>query len=294
MRKKTPQRQNFWKTRKLETSKNKNKSRPKTKIKRKTTASKTRKPSFNFPFTRIASILFKLALVIGALFLLYTVIAKAASFISALEITSLKDIEIVGIENLTQEDVKAALPFKTGANIFSVKLSSAQDIVLRNKPEIKSIAMKRKFYDGGLSKIHIQIEERIPEAFIRSGSTLRGIDFDSISFPLRGQMKEMKIPIIASRPNKNISEVLNFIKILKENSPDFFAKIKEIDIDANDITFVNEDGVFVYWGHAADINLDEKIEIFNKIYDDARAKFNKIDYVDITFYNAGRVIIKPK
>jgi cell division septal protein FtsQ len=296
MRKKTQQRQNFWKSRKVETSKRNNRShsRPKNKFKRKTTATKTRKPPINFPFTRISALLFKVAIIVGALFLLYAVVSKASTYINTLEMTSLKDIEVVGIENLTQDEIKAALPFKTGVNIFSIKLSSSQEYLMRNKPEIKSISMKRKFYDGGLSKIYVQIEERIPEAFIRNGASLKGIDFDSISFPLRGSMKDMNIPIITSKSDKNIREVLSFIKIIKDSSPEFFTKIKEIGIEANDITFVNEDGALVYWGHAKDINLEKKIEIFNRIYDDAKAKFNRIDYVDITFYNAQRVIIKPK
>ncbi|MDR2860268.1 MAG: FtsQ-type POTRA domain-containing protein [Elusimicrobiota bacterium] len=279
---------NYWKNRKIDMAQKRNNfGKP----------YKQNEDSFwdDIPVTSILKKVFRMALIAGVLFLLYFGISKLIDYVCALEIISIKDIEVVGTQNISQSEIKNLLPFQIGENIFTADLSDLEDEIKQVKPEIKRISINRKLFDGGLSKITVSIEERIPQAFIKTANGLKGIDFDNKQFPLRGDMKNMKMPVISYKNDKEIALILDFLETIKPSSEDLFDSIREVRIiDADDIAFTDDRGTFIYWGAVNDEKISDKLKIFNKIYADAKNKYDKIDYIDMTFYITGRAIIKPQ
>ncbi|MDR1952830.1 MAG: FtsQ-type POTRA domain-containing protein [Elusimicrobiota bacterium] len=236
----------------------------------------------------------RMALIAFAVFLIYNLISKGIDKFFALEIMTIKNIEIIGTQNVSVSEIERIIPFGIGDNIFKVDLSELEDTIMTKNPEVRNISINREIFDGGVSKVSIKIEERVPEAFVKNGNILKGIDSDNKQFPLRGDMKSMKLPLIAYKTDKEAEMILDFLRYSKPALKGFFNNIKEVKIvDAGDIVFIADDGTFVYWGDYVDKNLSKKTDIFQKIYTDAKSKYEMIDYIDMTFFTSGRAIIKP-
>ncbi|MDR2772256.1 MAG: cell division protein FtsQ/DivIB [Elusimicrobiota bacterium] len=235
----------------------------------------------------------RMALIAGFVVMAYFSVSKGIDRFFALEMMMIKDIEIVGMENVKVSEIKNLLPFEIGDSILKANMSDIKDEIMLQKPELKEVSINRKIFDGGLSKVSVTIEERVPEAFVKTGGALEGIDFDHKKFPLRGNMKDLKIPLIAYKTDQEEAVLLDFLRYSKTAFKDHFDDIKEIQIgEAGDIVFVNRDGTLVYWGSATDTN-SSKVDMFEKIYSDAKSRYEYIDYIDMTLYVSGRAIIKP-
>jgi cell division septal protein FtsQ len=247
----------------------------------------------NFDYPKAAGIFIKLILAIVFCVMAYHFILKGIDFIYGLEIIKIKDIEIVGAVCLSESEIKKLVDFEIGDNIFSANLSELESKILEKKPEIKTIAIDRSFFDGGLSKIRIEILERAPVAFVKTQNGIKAIDDEIKEFNVRGQMKDLRLPIISYKTTFEAGEILDFIKNIKIINEDFLANIKEIkSIDGIRVLIIS-DGTMVYWGDE-DVNLAKKINMFERIYGDAKMRLSKIDYIDMSVYNLGRAIVKSK
>jgi cell division septal protein FtsQ len=238
--------------------------------------------------------LVKLVLILCFLFAVYFGIKKLASYVYALDIIELKSIEIVGIDNMSEERIRALLPFEIGQNIFSPNLGELENEILKDTPEIKGISIDRAVFEGGLNKIEITVKERQPEVFIFMGGVLKGLDFDNVPFVLYGKNKNLTLPTLYSKSSEDTARLLSFVKFLKPLGDDVLGNIKDIKISGADISFTNRDGTLVFWGPFIDKDSKYKFEVFRQIYLHAKSNYNKIEYIDMTLYLDGRAIIKRK
>jgi len=242
---------------------------------------------------KIVKLLAYLIVLCLAVFLLYKGYQKVVDYAYNSDLFVIKDIEVVGGKNVTKSEIKELLPFNIGDNLLKVDLSQAEREIKKIKPELKDISVSRRW-----KKVHVRLYERTPEAFIYTDSATKnmvGIDFDNKPFPLRGFMSGMKVPLLTYRNDDERARLLKFLKAFKPVSKDFLDNIDEIKFsNTDDVIFITRDGVTVYWGDERPDNLRYRFDKFEKIYADAMLKYKKIEYVDMTLYDIGRAVVKPK
>jgi cell division protein FtsQ len=205
-----------------------------------------------------------------------------------IEIMTINDIEIVGIKNITKSEIKKLLPFKIGDNILKVNLSSTENKIKKLKPELKNILINRRW-----QKIKVKLYGRTPEAFVMHNNTMFGIDFDGNLFPLRGFTDIIKVPKLIYKSNEEKEQLLDFIKRFKLICGEFLNNLSEIKLNnTKDIVFVMKDDIIVFWGNEKPKHTSYKFDKFQKIYIDGISKYKKIEYINMTFYYYGKVIIK--
>lgn len=223
-------------------------------------------------------------------FLIYFGCKKLVGYVYASESIAVKDIDVIGCKNVTKTEIKELLPFKIGDNILKINLSDAEDKIMAVKPELKDISINRRW-----QKVRVKLYERTPEAFIVSGKSVLGVDFEDTPFPLRGFMSGMKIPTITYKNEEDRGKILHFIKLFKPVCGDFLDNIAEIKYsNSGDVVFKTYDGTVIYWGDERPEYMAHKFDKFQKIYVDATAKHKEIEHIDMTFYDLGKAIVKPK
>lgn len=220
---------------------------------------------------------------------MYIMCKKFMNIVYRSNIMIIKDIAITGSKNITKTEIRELIPFNIGDNILKINLSQAEKEIKSLKPELKNIVMRRAWH-----KVKIKLYERTSEAFVENNGELLGIDFDDITFPLRGFMREDKVPRINYKTDKERKQLLVFVKRLKNTGVGFLSDILEINMSSTgDIVFVLNSNTIVFWGDDVSEQLCDKFKKFQKIYVDAIAKYKNIEYIDLTLYSLGRVIVKP-
>lgn len=239
---------------------------------------------------KIGRVIIFLLLICAAVFFVYKGIDKLVSYAYNAESMVVKEIEVIGNKNITKAEIKELLPFSIGDNLLKIDLSEAEDRIKKVKPELKDISINRRW-----QKVKIKLYERTPEAFVFEENVLMGIDFEDKPFPLRGFMSGMKIPKITYKTQEQRAELLKFIKAFKPVCKDFLDNIAEINFSkTGDLVFKTHDEIVIFWGDDRTELLSYRFDKFEKIYVDALSKHKKIEYVDMTFYNLGKAIVKPK
>lgn len=231
----------------------------------------------------------RLFLVLILIILVVVLFTKIKHYLYACDKFQIETIEIVGYQNITQVEIKELIPFETGDNLFKVNLSDAEDKIKILKPELKDITMLRRW-----KKVLIKLKERQPEVFIMQGDSLIGLDFDNISFGLRGHMFDMKIPILRFTTNEEKLKLLEFVKLLKPYTKDFIQKITEVKFgDVDDIILLIDGKTIVYWGEFNKPEIKNKIKKMLIVFEDATKKYTNLDYIDLTFLEKDKIIVKP-
>ncbi|MDR1695778.1 MAG: FtsQ-type POTRA domain-containing protein [Endomicrobium sp.] len=202
---------------------------------------------------------------------------------------TIRDIEISGCKNVTKSEIRELLPFKVGDNLLKIDLSEAENEIKKVKPELKNISINRRW-----QKVTVKLYERTPEAFVAGKDGILGVDFEDRPFPLRGFMSGMKVPRLNCKTDVGRGELLNFVKAFKPVCKDFLDNIEEIKFGTyGDIVFVMHDGTVVYWGDARKERMERRFDKFGKIYVDAMSKHKKVEFIDMTYYDSGRALVKP-
>jgi cell division protein FtsQ len=238
---------------------------------------------------KIFKIFFYLVFFGGIVYSLYFGINKLLSIVYKSDKIIIKDIDIVGAKNITKAEIKEILPFKVGDNLLKVKLFETESEIKKLKPELKNIIINRRW-----QKIKIKLYERVPEAFVMQNGEIRGIDFDNMTFPLRGFMSEMKIPKIIYKNDEERKRLLEFIKRFKLSCDGFLDNILEMRINnTDDIIFVVAGNTTIIWGGEMPEYLPNKFKKFRKVYEDAIFRYKQIEYINMNLYSLGRIIVKP-
>jgi cell division protein FtsQ len=238
---------------------------------------------------KIIKLFFCLVLLIIIAFLIYFGSKKLINLVYDSDKMTIKDIEIVKTKNITKAEIKELLPFKIGDNLLKINLSEAKHEIKKLKPELKNIVISR-----GWQKIKIRLYERTPEAFVTECDKIFGIDFDDTPFPLRGFMSKMKVPKLFCKSDSERKELLSFIKRFKSTCGDYISNISEMKFsNTKDIVFIMRDNTLVFWGNERPEDLSHKFNKFQKIYLDAISRYKRLEYIDMTFYDFGKAIVKP-
>jgi cell division protein FtsQ len=231
----------------------------------------------------------------ASVFLIYFGGRKLLEIVYKSDRILIKDIEVLDAKNVTKSEIKELLPFNIGDNLLRVNLSEAEEGIKKLKPELKNITINRRW-----QKIRVRLYERTPEAFVMNDDNMVGIDFDDMPFPLRGFMATMKVPKIICKSLSQRGDILKFIKRFKSVCGGFLDNISEIKFsNTGDVIFVmrsnasDTNNTIVFWGEEPPEHLVSKFEKFQKVYVDAMAKYKQIEYIDMTLYNSGRIIVKP-
>ncbi|MDD2523746.1 MAG: FtsQ-type POTRA domain-containing protein [Endomicrobiia bacterium] len=215
------------------------------------------------------------------------------SYIYASDNFLIEDIDVSGCNNVTKTEIRELIPFKTGDNLFKVDLSKAEKEMQKCKPELKDISMSRNLMS---KKITITLKERNPEVFILRDNEIVGLDFDNMPFALRGNMFDMKVPILKYSSEKERLDLLNFVKIFKPYIKDLIPRITEIKYgEVEDIIFVLDNKTLIFWGSPKEKDIKDKVKKLKIVCEDSFKRYNSVDYIDLTFLdeNKNKIIIKP-
>ena len=212
------------------------------------------------------------------------------SYVSKSEILTIKSIDVSGTKNVSREEILALLPFDAGDNVLSQNLGKAGKEVLRLKPELKQIRFRR-----GFKKISVYVTERVPVGFVTVQGSRLGIDYDNVTFPLRGENLKLELPEINAGNDSDRHEILFFIKIFSEKAKDYFSKSSSFYLESiEDATLKLKDGTRIVWGKVDKDKFDMKLRRLNEILADAAKRFPGIEYIDLNYLDSGRVLVKPK
>jgi len=215
---------------------------------------------------------------------------KAANqFLFNSECFRIRVIDIRGTKNVAQSEILALLPFREGDNIFKPLLSETEGNIRQCKPELKDISIRR-----GWKKIVVDLEERQPVACLMLDGQRLGIDDDNKPFPLRGKLVKEELPEIVNKNDAERKEILEFIRMFAPEAKALYPQVARFGMESvNDIVFEFKDGAKVFWGPPEKNKLKAKLRRLNQVMEDARSRFATYEYINLCYFDDGRVIVKP-
>lgn len=212
-----------------------------------------------------------------------------SGFLFNSDIFRIRKIEIEGNRVISSNEIVALLPFREGDNLFKIWLSQAEDNVRQCKPELKKISMHRRWH-----RVLITLEERRPLACVMQNGQRLGLDEDNQPFPLRGKLSREPLPEIVATPATDRPEVLRFIALFSVEAKQLFPQIARLSLaPVDDIMFETKDNLRVYWGRVEKDVIRRKLRRLDQVLADAKARFAGIEYVNLCFFDDGRIIVKP-
>jgi cell division septal protein FtsQ len=213
-----------------------------------------------------------------------------SNFLFCSDCFKIKTVEIRGAKNISASEIAALIPFRKGDNLFAAPVSETEENLRQCKPELKKLRVNRTWQG-----VVIRFEERIPVAFARAGGERLGLDDENKPFPLRGMFAKKIIPEIAAQDEAGRKDALNFIKVFSSKAKDVYPKIvKFIPEPVNNMSFELDSGMKVYWGDTSEEKIKAKLTKLSQVLFDAEERFKAVEYVNLCFFDNGRIIVKPK
>jgi len=212
------------------------------------------------------------------------------NFLFCSDCFAIKTIDIRGGKNISPSEIYALIPFRKGDNLFKAPVSETEENLRQCKPELKKLAVFRKWRG-----IVVKFEERAPVAFVKTGEERLGLDYENKPFPLRGMYAREILPEIAAKDEQGRREVLDFIKTFSVKAKDIYPKIVRLSPEpVNCVVFELDNGLKIYWGSCEEEKIKPKLNKLAQVLFDAKERFNAIDYVNLCFFDDGRIIVKPR
>jgi len=213
-----------------------------------------------------------------------------AGFFSTSERFNLREIKILGAKNVSKSEIAALLPFRQGDNLFDIWVSEAERNLSQCKPELENISVRR-----GWQKVTVSFDERVPIAYVFIDGEKLGVDVKNKIFPLRGGFTKKSLPKIACSDAEQRMAVIKFIVQYKSLAKDSFKDTVGVGIEQDGcIYFDLAEGPRVMWGVPDRDILKEKYGKLKYVLEDSKAKFSRLEYVNLNFFEQGRIIIKPR
>ncbi|MFH1367528.1 MAG: FtsQ-type POTRA domain-containing protein [Elusimicrobiota bacterium] len=214
----------------------------------------------------------------------------ATNFIFKSEHFTVRKVEVRGIKNISQSEVLSLLPFRTGDNMFSFNASSVENDIYKCKQELKKVSVGR-----GWHKIVVDVEERVPVAFVNSGGQRMGIDYDNKPFPLRGRWAKEILPEIVNQNEQERRTILDFVGVFTPRAKDFFSGILKFRLEPMDRVVLDMgDGSRIFWGPFEKAKVESKLKNLLRVIEDSKTKYESLEYVNLSFFDDGRILVKPK
>ncbi len=103
------------------------------------------------------------------------------------------------------------------------------------------------------------------------------------------------LPEIVSKDDAGRKEVLDFIKIFAIKAKDIYPKIVRFYPEpVSDVAFDLDDGMKIYWGGSDEGTISRKLKKLNQVLFDAGERFKAVEYVNLCYFENGRILVKPK
>lgn len=203
---------------------------------------------------------------------------------------NIKNISIIGNENLNKEYIEKLSGVKKGQNIFMVKSSEVENLLKKNL-YIENVKITKKLPNT----IKLNIMERKADLYSAVNGEFYIIDTEGIVIDKKKEIKNknlvelkginmskvklgQKIPVKNEEQMKCIKELSNIIYNFNKDSD---IKISAIEInDFIDIKLYSNSGLYIKIG--TDSKMEEKLEKAFSILKDPKLKNTK-GYIDVSF-----------
>lgn len=212
----------------------------------------------------------------------YNIIINAECF-------KIKNIDISGCKNITKSEILALLPYRKGDSVLCLSFNNIEKSILEYKSEIKNISIRR-----GWKRLIVKVVEREPVGLVKVNNKLMCIDYENKTFPIRGHLIDESLPEIVYTTENERMEILKFMRLLKTEAKDIYRDIVNFSLESNGMVFKLKDGLKVFWGIPDKTEIGLKLQWLNRVLNDARSRFQGVEYINLIFINDGRIIIKPK
>ena len=133
---------------------------------------------------------------------------------------NIKWIDIKGAEKITSGQIKTAISYSQGTNLFKINLKKSEEN-LEALPYVKDAEVKRKFPDG----VRVYITERTPVAYIEFGGAFVLIDSEGRMLEQVSE-KPDKIPAVLKAPVEGL-KVGQYLKDKSEEASQAFVVLYE-------------------------------------------------------------------
>lgn len=217
----------------------------------------------------------------------------------------LHTVEISGCERIPNEDIVEAAKFPWGTNIVFLDLLPYKDLI-EKLLWIKSVSLA-KIYPGG---VYIEVKERTPAISVRSKDNNKWFEMDEEGVVLAEQKKG----ILSDLPHLIVSDKLKvgqrldsfdidtIIKFYTWLSPEMSKNIKDFKVEGNSLlSFRYNAGTRIIDVKLGKLeNVEQKIDVFNKILRELVGKIGVIEYIDLRYrepvvkINDGQTSIKSE
>jgi cell division septal protein FtsQ len=212
------------------------------------------------------------------------------AFLFTSKFFKISKIEIKGAKNISQGEIVAILPFRAGDSIFSISLKKTEKRLENYKPELESVRIKRNLQD-----IVVRVKEREPVACqVLSGAKM-GIDASNTVFPLRGSFVTMGLPEFVAENAQKRKLLLDFMAELGSQAKEILPRVKKFQIESvSDVVLCLDDGSKIVWGPLEKEKIKPKLNVLKQVIADAKNRFNSFEYINLCYFDDGRVLLKPK
>lgn len=244
----------------------------------------------------------KLTWVVGSLLLLGLVTLVAGTVYQYGEhswrfrVASSDDIQISGNHNVTHTQILEVFGADIGRNIFFIPLSQRK-AQLEQIPWVEAASVMR-FVPN---QIKVEIHERSPVAFARTGSRICLVDAGGtlMELPLAGRRKYSFPVLVGVNANEPASTRIARMKIYNElvreldsSGGHYSQDLSEVDVsDPDDVRVVANDPQGAVLIHLGSSNFLDRYKIYVSHVREWRQQFEKLESVDLRYDR--QIIVNP-
>lgn len=197
---------------------------------------------------------------------------------------AVQTIEVQGAVHTPRAAIDAVAEQYVGLNLFQIDIARVQRD-LGGLPWVRRIDIEKTLPDT----LRIKIAERSPVALLRDGDRLLYVDTEGVGFAeLSPAVGDDDLPLITEARGKELARSVTFLRTLRANDPQIYARISEIrPIPPRGFALFDRHlNAFVY------ANADDASAKWRSLYAVLQAENGqKIEYADLRF--ADRLVIKP-
>ncbi|MDR0485274.1 MAG: hypothetical protein LBH29_00950 [Elusimicrobiota bacterium] len=198
---------------------------------------------------------------------------------------SVKETAVKSEIPVLKPDVASLLSFKADAAAERKDSAKIKTDIAKNKSETKNAVV---------DKADVKIEEKLPLCFIKQDGKTFGMDAGGNIFPIKQAANSKNIPSLLCEADFDLKTAARFVEGLQKADFSFFEDISQIKITPLQVASLTlKNGSKIFWGSLDFEILKQKQIVLKKVLLDAKAKYEKIDYIDMAFYDAGKVLVKP-
>lgn len=163
-------------------------------------------------------------------------------------------VEVVGADQLSEEEVLAAAEVPTGEPLVSTDLD-AIEVRIRSLATVRTVDVARQWPH----EVRIEITEREPIAVVDRGDTLTQLDEEGVTFGRVAQVPE-GLPLVEVGPEADTDALAEAAGVVAALSSEVAVLVDHVEVETVDLIRLElNDGRVVRWGSAE--RSEEKAEV---------------------------------